>query len=374
MASPSGWWLERIAADGSPLAVPVDPLPFTMGRELDNALVLTAPGVSRHHARLELRGEALVLADLGSTNGTWVNRMRLEAPQAVAEHDIVHIGLHAEFRVRRGVAETRTTEAPPAGERTVITRAGTPLSEHFVAQEAQFLALLSGEGLSAAVQPIVTSDGSLYAYELLGRGTHPGLSSSPAHLFRLAERLHRAAALSEAFRRHGVRAVAGRLGNAALFANAHPAEIFEPGFVDSIAALVREQPGLDLVVEIHETAVVELARMRELAARLADVGVRFAYDDFGAGQARLVELGEVPPHVVKFDMSLVDGLHAASPRKQRLVADLVRLVNDLGSIALAEGLEAEADAAVCREMGFRLLQGFLVGRPVPVESLGDSVA
>jgi EAL domain-containing protein (putative c-di-GMP-specific phosphodiesterase class I) len=71
-------------------------------------------------------------------------------------------------------------------------------------------------------------------------------------------------------------------------------------------------------------------------------------------------------------MSLVDGLHAASPRKQRLVADLVRLVNDLGSIALAEGLEAEADAGVCREMGFRLLQGFLIGRPVPVESLGEA--
>ena len=369
MVRPSSWWLERIAADGSPLVVSLQALPFTIGRELDNALVLTAPGVSRHHARLELHGDTLVLADLGSTNGTWVNRTRLEAPQALAEHDIVHIGLHAEFRVRRGAAGTTVATAPPAGERTVINRPGAPFSEHFVANEAQFLALLAGEGLSAAVQPIVSIDGTLYAYELLGRGTHPGLSTSPAQLFRLAERLHREAALSEAFRRHGVGALAGRLGDAALFANAHPAETFEPGFVESIERLVREHPGLDLVVEIHESAVVEIARMRELATRLGDLGVRFAYDDFGAGQARLVELGEVPPHVVKFDMSLIDGLHAASPRKQRLVADLVRLVNDLGSIALAEGLEAEADAAVCREMGFRLLQGFLVGRPVPVESL-----
>jgi EAL domain-containing protein (putative c-di-GMP-specific phosphodiesterase class I) len=369
MGQPSSWWLERIAADGSPLAVPLHPLPFTIGRETDNALVLTAPGVSRHHARFELRGEALVLADLGSTNGTWVNRGRLEAPRALAEHDIVHIGLHAEFRVRRGPVATGAADTPPAGERTIITRPGASLSEHFVANETQFLDLLAGQGLSCAVQPIVSTEGALYAYELLGRSTHPGLSTSPAHLFRLAARLHREAELSEAFRRHGVEAVAGRLGGAALFANAHPVETFEPGFLVSIERVVRDHPGLDLVVEIHETAVVEIARMRELAARLADLGVRFAYDDFGAGQARLVELGEVPPHVVKFDMSLVDGLHAASPRKQRLVADLVRLVNDLGSIALAEGLEAEADAAVCRDMGFRLLQGFLVGRPMPVDSL-----
>jgi len=109
--------------------------------------------------------------------------------------------------------------------------------------------------------------------------------------------------------------------------------------------------------------------MKTLAARLDELDVRFAYDDFGAGQARLVELGEVPPHYVKFDMALVNGLHAAGPRKQRLVAELVRLVNDLGSIALAEGIEQEADGALCRDIGFRLFQGFLVGRPMPVEAL-----
>jgi len=109
--------------------------------------------------------------------------------------------------------------------------------------------------------------------------------------------------------------------------------------------------------------------MRELADRLADIGVRFAYDDFGAGQARLNELSEAPPHFVKFDMALVHGLANAGVRKQRLIGDLVRLVIDLGSIALAEGIEEEADAEVCRQMGFRLMQGYLFGKPVPASSL-----
>ena len=133
-------------------------------------------------------------------------------------------------------------------------------------------------------------------------------------------RLGRAAELSLALRNHGVAAVASKLRGATLFVNAHPTETALPEFVPGIARLVREHPGIELVIEIHETAVVETARMRELGDRLADIGVRFAYDDFGAGQARLNELSEAPPHFVKFDMALVNGLASAGARKQRVIA------------------------------------------------------
>jgi EAL domain-containing protein (putative c-di-GMP-specific phosphodiesterase class I) len=370
MSAKASWWLERIAADGSTLAVPVHAVPFGIGRDEDNGLVLVASGVSRKHASLALDRESgqLVLTDLGSTNGSFVNRSRLEGTCLLAEGDIVHIG-SAEFRVRRGDAVARDSILP-AEERTVVAALGAPLSEQFVANEPQFLALLAGDGLSAAVQPIVASDdGRVVAYELLGRCTHPGLPASPMHLFSLATRLGRAGELSLALRNHGVAAVASKLRGAILFVNAHPTETVLPEFVPGIARLVREHPGIELVIEIHETAVVETARMRELGDRLADIGVRFAYDDFGAGQARLNELSEAPPHFVKFDMALVNGLAAASARKQRLIGDLVRLVIDLGSTALAEGIESDADADVCRQMGFKLMQGYLFGKPMPAASL-----
>jgi EAL domain-containing protein (putative c-di-GMP-specific phosphodiesterase class I) len=369
MSAKAAWWLERIAADGSALAVPVQAVPFGIGRDEENGLVLVASGVSRRHASLALDPGSgqLVLSDLGSTNGSYVNRSKVEASCLLDEGDIVHIG-SAEFRIRR--ADAARDSILPAEERTVVAALGAPLSEQFVANEPQFLALLGGEGLSAAVQPIVNaSDGRVVAYELLGRCLHPELPGSPMHLFSLATRLGRAAELSLALRNHGVAAVASKLRGATLFVNAHPTETALPEFVPGIARLVREHPGIELVIEIHETAVVETARMRELADRLADIGVRFAYDDFGAGQARLNELSEAPPHFVKFDMALVHGLAGAGARKQRLISDLVRLVIDLGSIALAEGIEEEADAAVCRQMGFRLMQGYLFGKPVPAASL-----
>jgi len=369
MSAKAAWWLERIAADGSALAVPVQAVPFGIGRDEENGLVLVASGVSRRHASLALDPGSgqLVLSDLGSTNGSYVNRAKVETSCLLDEGDIVHIG-SAEFRIRR--ADATRDSILPAEERTVVAALGTPLSEQFVANEPQFLALLGGEGLSAAVQPIVNAgDGRVVAYELLGRCLHPDLPGSPMHLFSLATRLGRAAELSLALRNHGVAAVASKLRGATLFVNAHPTETALPEFVPGIARLVREHPGIELVIEIHETAVVETSRMRELADRLADIGVRFAYDDFGAGQARLNELSEAPPHFVKFDMALVHGLANAGVRKQRLIGDLVRLVIDLGSIALAEGIEEEADAELCRQMGFRLMQGYLFGRPVPAASL-----
>jgi EAL domain-containing protein (putative c-di-GMP-specific phosphodiesterase class I) len=133
--------------------------------------------------------------------------------------------------------------------------------------------------------------------------------------------------------------VSPRLKGTTLFVNTHPKETFDEQFLQALERLRRTPLAPKLVVEVHETAVMEVQRMRELAARLKDIGVRFAYDDFGAGQARLNELGEVPAHFVKFDMGLIRGIDMASERKQKVVSDLVRLVTDLGSVPLAEGVE-----------------------------------
>ena len=53
--------------------------PVRVGRADDNDLVLADPEVSRHHARLEPDGQGWRAIDLGSTNGTWVNGVRLNA-------------------------------------------------------------------------------------------------------------------------------------------------------------------------------------------------------------------------------------------------------------------------------------------------------
>lgn len=360
------WFLESIAADGSHLTYQITQLPFRIGRDPDNDLVLASRGLSRHHALLtpDISGR-IRLTDLNSTNGSFVGRQRVEGSCLLDDKDIVHFGT-AEFRLRLRVEETSGSDQL----RTMLVPSGLGLSEMFVAHEPEFLDLLDGYGMSGAAQPIVEAQSRrVVAYELLGRANHPLLPTSPMRLFSLASALDREVELSVAFRRFGIAMIAPRLQGFALFANTHPKETFSEEFFASLVSLREQNPGLDLVIEIHETAVTDSRRLIELAARFRDIGIRFAYDDFGAGQARLSELGEAPAHFVKFDMGLLHDIHLASERKRHVVSDLVKLVLDLGSVPLAEGIELEAEAEVCQKMGFQLIQGFLTGKPIPVEQL-----
>lgn len=363
------WFMESVASDGSRITHNITRLPFRIGRDPDNDLVLGTRGLSRHHAQItpDISGR-LRLTDLNSTNGSFVNRDQIQGSCLLDENDIIHFGT-AEFRLRRHETEQYRFEAEDS-LRTILVPVDTALTELFVPNEAEFLDLLDGHGMTGAAQPIVhTHDRSVFAYELLGRANHPLLPEMPMRLFELAGALNREVDLSAAFRKYGIATIAPRLKGFPLFANTHPKETFDPGFFRSLSAIRKQMPELDLVVEIHETAVTEAARLSELTAAFRDIGVRFAFDDFGAGQARLAELGDSPPDFVKFDIGLVHNIHMASERKRGLLHDLVKMVLDVGSVPLAEGVEVEEEAEICREFGFPLIQGFLTGRPIAANDL-----
>lgn len=363
------WYLESIAADGSHVTHTVSSLPFRIGRGQENDLIIATLGLSRSHAMLtrDISGR-IRLTDLNSTNGTFVNRQRVEGSILLNENDIVHFA-NAEYKMR--VRMTDAGSVISANDmHTMIIPEHMELSEFFVPREEEFDELIKGYGMTGAAQPIVDAHSrKIVAYELLGRANHPLLPRSPIELFGLATALNREVELSSAFRAFGIAAIAPRIAGFPLFVNTHPKETFSDKFFTSLEKLRRQSPRIDLVVEIHETAVTETSHLHELAARLANLGIRFAYDDFGVGQARLIELGDVPAHFVKFDMGLIQGIDQASERKRRVVRDLVCMVLAVGSIPLAEGVETETEAQACCEMGFQLIQGFLTGRPIPADVL-----
>ena len=65
---------------------------ITIGRALENDIVITSKRVSREHARVRREGWRVVLEDLGSTNGTFLNDERVLAPVALHDEDRVKIG------------------------------------------------------------------------------------------------------------------------------------------------------------------------------------------------------------------------------------------------------------------------------------------
>lgn len=359
------WCLKGAPVDGNILIVPMRTFPVTVGRSTQCTLTIDSSGVSRVHASLDLnaRGE-LFITDMGSTNGTFLNRKRITTPTPVAEGDILHFGT-AEFRIDRQVEiDDAQMFSESVTDQTCLFEAGSSLPENFLLLENEFREMLSCGQLQVAWQPIVdfqTLD--VLAYEVLGRGAHPALPQSPYQLFLLAEKLHREVDLSEAFRVCGAQVAAKRDAPVRLFMNSHPSEMFMDGFFTSIDRIRAIAPKMELVMEIHETAVNEGNKMKAVVDQLRTRGVLMAYDDFGAGQARLREMAEIPADIVKFDMGLIRDIHLAPHKKQQMLEQLVKIVSDLGSQTLAEGVETQEEAEVCRQMGFQLCQGYLTGRP-----------
>ena len=187
-------------------------------------------------------------------------------------------------------------------------------------------------------------------------------------LFKIAAAMGAEVQLSQLLRRKAVELARERPRVAALFLNTHPAELARPGLVESMEELRALAPHLDLTLEIHESALAQPESMAALRDRLSEIGVGIAYDDFGAGQARLLELAEAPPHYLKFDRKFVTRIDTAPSSRRRLLASLVAAARELLVKTIAEGVETEAEAEVCAKLGFTHAQGYHFGRPAAIDT------
>lgn len=123
-----------------------------------------------------------------------------------------------------------------------------------------------------------------------------------------------------------------------------------------------------LALEITEGIdIVPEAQVLKNIGHLRDLGVQVWLDDFGTGFAGLTSLRRVEFDVVKIDRSFLHDCH--TPQGQIMLQDMVTLLRNLGHRVLVEGVETEEQQTLLQRLGVHSMQGFLTGRPVPIEEV-----
>lgn len=364
------WYLEGFfQSDNVKSKHPLIELPQIIGRDETHSCVIRAASVSRNHAKIEERGGQIWITDLSSRNGTYVNRTLISEPMAIRHGDVLHFG----------TAETRlidTTHVPASNNTQQIDTfeetqffAPAKLSEQFPSGINELEQLISTSALEMVFQPIIRAASmSFCGYEVLGRGASPDLPKSPLDLFRIAESFNLEVRLSEVMRDKGVEQGVKCGLKGALLINTHPSELLDVDkLLASLTSLRQRFQKTPLTLEIHEQSVTDNSDLlRSLKKQLDTLSIKLAFDDFGVGQSRLMEMVEAKPNLIKFDKVLISGIDQDESR-QNLLRHLKELASELSIQTLAECVETEGEYRVCNAMGFDYYQGYYFAKPQPGE-------
>jgi EAL domain-containing protein (putative c-di-GMP-specific phosphodiesterase class I) len=131
-------------------------------------------------------------------------------------------------------------------------------------------------------------------------------------------------------------------------------------------ASILAKVGQPLVIEVTEHQAVADYEALRMAIQAIGPGVRLAVDDAGAGAANFAHIVGLRPDFVKLDMGFVRDIDSDVSR-QALVVGLGHFALTAGCPLIAEGIETRAEAETLANLGAGLGQGYLYGRPAPIE-------
>ena len=147
-------------------------------------------------------------------------------------------------------------------------------------------------------------------------------------------------------------------------------------FVDEVLGFIK-QTGADprkLKLELTESILVTdidnvIAKMSTLKSR----GICFSLDDFGTGFSSLSYLRRLPLDQLKIDKSFVRDV--LTDHNDAIIAKaIVNLADSLGLNVIAEGVETVGQRDFLARVGCHYYQGYLFGRPLPLDSFESYVA
>ncbi|WP_298213475.1 EAL domain-containing protein [Acidovorax sp.] len=227
--------------------------------------------------------------------------------------------------------------------------------------------------LAAYVQNQVDAAGAVVGGEFLMRWNHPVRGNVPPSRFiPIAETSGLILRMGDWMIQQACETLArlqekGR--ELSLSVNVSERQFRQDDFVDRVREVLTHtgaHPG-NLILEVTESLLIEdlddtIARMTELV----NLGVRFSIDDFGTGYSSLAYLKRLPLYELKIDKSFVDDT-PDDPSDTAIVQSIISVARHLNLRVVAEGVETRAQADFLTNSQCECLQGYLFGRPEPLE-------
>jgi len=235
------------------------------------------------------------------------------------------------------------------------------------------------EGLAARqfvlfCQPQFSRTGRLVGAEVLVRWEQSnGLLLGPDSFIALAESTGLIVPLGEYVLEEACRALArwggeDTLGRLKLAVNVSVHQLRSADFTAVVAGILAHTgaPAERLCLELTESVFAEnVAETAERMHALRGLGLQFSLDDFGTGYSSLAYLRRFPLSALKIDRSFVHDVHL-DPDAAPIVEAIIALARTLRLEIVAEGVEHEAQRSFLVGGGCEALQGYLLGRPVPI--------
>jgi len=241
--------------------------------------------------------------------------------------------------------------------------------------EKELSAALQSDQLRLFYQPIVDLEHKVLGYEALIRWQHPQLGLvTPAQFVQIAERCGLIVPMGEWVLLNACRQLARFADHAehahkSIAVNLSVRQLAHPGFVASVKHILQKTgaSAARLKLEITESMLLsDIDQTIEKLHELSALGIHMSLDDFGTGYSSLSYLKKLPLSQIKIDQSFISEL-LSDPVDAAIVRTILQLAKSLGMSVIAEGVELEGQQKVLASMGCKLFQGYLFGKPAPME-------
>lgn len=243
--------------------------------------------------------------------------------------------------------------------------------------EAKLSAAIESDAIYLHYQPLASLEtGQVVAFEALARWHDPSLGDVRPDVFvPIAEDCGLIGALGSKVLRMAIAEASRWTPQLGVAVNLTPAQVQDPDFPGEVSALLDEfnfSPGR-LELEVTEGVMIRdteaaLGALRKLKA----LGVSIAMDDFGTGYSSLSYFRLFPFDKIKLDQSFVREM-GTSQEALAIVHAVIGLARGLGLPVVAEGVENIDQFNMLLAEGCTQVQGYLLGRPAPIEAFLGSV-